>query len=171
MTLINNNLQIIPIVASSLNIIGYIPQLYSLSFTILYQKKNINRFELLAWPIWVFAAFLAASYAYIYQDYYIMANLVISGLLSLSVWLLQIFQPTTIILCSAINQNNSNIECIINPQENTEFKEEPPPTFPQVYTENTFGIDIQHFENDAQAKYTSSAIKIAFESDEEESIE
>lgn len=93
MWLISNYYQILPIASALLNIIGYIPKIYSLVFFIAYKRETKIHYHLWIWPIWISSALSIVAYAYIIKNYYIMGNSGITALLCLVVALLEIFKP------------------------------------------------------------------------------
>ena len=68
-TILSSYIDILAIVSFILTIVGYLPEVYTLMYTIIYKKKlNVNVSNSI-WAIWIIAALLYVIYASITKQY------------------------------------------------------------------------------------------------------
>lgn len=83
-----NNLIYISLTATILCIIGYIPEIYALSYAI-YTENEIKPSSDM-WLIWIFSALLSAYYAFVLNETYLIINTSTILSLNIIVYLLKI---------------------------------------------------------------------------------
>ena len=95
------------IVSSVLVVIGYVPELYNLIYSIFMNKPYNEYSNKLIWMIWIFASSFGLSYGICIKDKYLIINYGINTLLNTSIFLLRNYKNN--------NNNNNNYEnSIIN---------------------------------------------------------
>lgn len=81
--------QYLSIASSILVVIGYIPELYNLSYSIYLDKPYNESSNKIIWLIWIGASSLGCAYGICVKDNYLITNYGINTLLNSSIFLLR----------------------------------------------------------------------------------
>jgi len=104
---------IISLASSALSIIGYFPEIYNLSISLIYKKPYNEYNSNVIWIIWLSSSFLGVAYSCFIDNYYVTANYATSAFLNSLVFILRyyVFSPS-----SSPNKKNeiSDIENNVN---------------------------------------------------------
>ena len=120
MFLINSYLDIMPIVSYALTIIGYMPEIYTLSYVLVYKKSTRPYVGSSIWFIWIGAAMTYGVYAYIIGQYVFVISNAITAALCLIVFCLRLAQPRELL---PITNPNINTPIGMSAVPNSDFIE------------------------------------------------
>lgn len=84
--------QYLSITSSILVVIGYIPELYNLSYSIFFNKPYNEYSNKIIWLIWIGASSLGCAYGICVKDNYLIANYGVNTLLNSAIFLLRNFK-------------------------------------------------------------------------------
>lgn len=104
--------------SSVLSVLGYAPEIYSLSNSIIYKKPYNEYNSMIIWMIWITSSLLGVTYSYFIKDYYIMASYSTSAALNITVCTLRYYNFRPKKDYNQINNTNHNSNYQILSDEN-----------------------------------------------------
>jgi len=100
--------RIISIISSILALVGYLPEIYNLTVSILFNKTYSEQSNNIIWGIWITASGLGCIYGIFIEDYYVSVNCGVNAGLNATIFALRSykFRKTPVV-------TNENINIII----------------------------------------------------------
>ena len=124
MELIKSNIDIMPLVAYGVTVIGYLPEIYSQCYIIIYRKPTKYRVGESIWIIWIGAAATYAIYAYFTGQIIFIISNAITAILCFIVFCLRLLSASRV-LQIVEKENNILIDVlpddIVAPAINSDF--------------------------------------------------
>ena len=81
----------ISLASSILVILGYAPEIYSLSYSLFFKTSYNEYNSIIIWIIWITSSLLGVAYSYFIGDYFVMASYSITAVLNTTVGLLRYY--------------------------------------------------------------------------------
>ena len=84
--------QFLSVASSVLVVVGYLPEIYNLSHSIIYKKAYNPYSGNIIWAIWISASGLGCIYGFCIKDYYLTVNYGINTILNATVFSLKMYK-------------------------------------------------------------------------------
>jgi hypothetical protein len=82
----------ISIISSILVVLGYLPEIYNLSASILFNKPYSEESNNIIWAIWISASGLGCIYGIFIEDYYVSVNCGVNAGLNATIFALRTYK-------------------------------------------------------------------------------
>jgi hypothetical protein len=82
----------ISIISSILIVVGYLPEIYNLSSSILFDKTYNEQSNNIIWAIWISASGLGCIYGIFIEDYYVSVNCGVNAGLNATIFALRTYK-------------------------------------------------------------------------------
>ena len=96
--------QLLSVVSSVLVVIGYLPEIYNLSNSIIYNKAYNQSSGNIIWAIWITASGLGCIYGFCIKDYYLTANYGTNTILNATIFSLKMYKMRQITIEDSIEK-------------------------------------------------------------------